>query len=187
MTRTSQYFTKALDYAPERFRRLRTGTKKHPQIVRYFNKTPRTIVCPHFYELNWAYGCNFNCSYCYLQGTLRGNKRFRTLPVHEVLWTLQEVFDDDGFEPSIFNSGELTDSLGNPSVMKRISDKFEEQNRHRLLLLTKSADVDTLADRLREQTIASFSINAPEVSKRWERGAPPPQDRIEAARRLSDV
>ena len=29
------------------------------------------IVCPHFLELKWAYGCPFNCAYCYLQGTLR--------------------------------------------------------------------------------------------------------------------
>lgn len=45
-------------------------------IIKRFDKTPvpkqpQDVVCPHFLELKWAYGCPFHCAWCYLQGTLR--------------------------------------------------------------------------------------------------------------------
>jgi len=156
-------------------------------ILRYFQKTPSSIVCPHFWELNWAYGCPFDCAWCYLQGTLWGKKEPRFVDLKRVLPTLEKAFDDKILEPSIFNSGELADSLMNPSVMSIIADKFEEQNKHKLLLLTKSNNVDFLLNRPRKQTIVSFSLNAPNVSKRWEKGAPSPEKRIEAAKKVSEV
>jgi len=45
-------------------------------IITLFDKTPfpekdEDVVCPHFIELKWANGCNFDCAWCYLNGTLR--------------------------------------------------------------------------------------------------------------------
>jgi len=45
-------------------------------IITLFDKTPfpekdNDVVCPHFVELKWANGCNFDCAWCYLNGTLR--------------------------------------------------------------------------------------------------------------------
>ena len=45
-------------------------------IIKRFDKTPvptkpTDVVCPHFLELKWAYGCQFNCAWCYLKGTFR--------------------------------------------------------------------------------------------------------------------
>jgi three-Cys-motif partner protein len=45
-------------------------------IITRFDKTPtpkesHDVVCPHFIELKWAYGCPFDCSWCYLKGTFR--------------------------------------------------------------------------------------------------------------------
>lgn len=99
---------------------------------------------------------------------------------------IDKAFKNEYFQkhPSIFNSGELSDSLMNPTNMKQIVDLFEMQERHKLLLLTKSSNVDWLAQNPLRQTIASFSINASEVSTRWEKKAPLPQHRIEAAKRL---
>lgn len=165
---------------------FKTYSTHYPHIIRYFEKTPKTIVCPHFFELNWAYGCNFECAYCYLQGTFRGNKEPRYVPLNSVLSTLQQFFDYNS-EPSILNSGELTDSLVFPSVIEKIADKFEEQNKHKLLLLTKSANVDFLARNPRKQTIVSFSINAPSVWKKWENKTPPPEKRVKAAKKVSDA
>ena len=76
-------FQTALDLS-DRHKPKTFGTKKHPNIIRYFEKTPKDICCPHFYELNWAYGCKFNCAYCYLQGTFRGNVEPRYIPLKEV-------------------------------------------------------------------------------------------------------
>jgi len=158
-------------------------------IVTYFNKTPRDIVCPHFWELRWAFGCPYDCDYCYLRGTGWGNKDPRYRPIDRVLRAIQKAFDHKYFveNPCIFNSGELSDSLMNPSRMEQIAEKFEEQGKHKLLLLTKSNNVMFLVEKPRKQTVVSFSLNAPEVWKRWEHRTPSPEKRIEAARMVSEA
>lgn len=156
-------------------------------IIRWFDKTPPDIVCPHFWELNWAYGCRFNCAYCYLQGTFHGNKKPWHRPLDQVFTVLDEFFKDQWNDPQILNSGELTDSLVFPPIIRQISDKFEEQSKHRLLLLTKSANMKPLDDKHRGRTIFSFSLNAHETWKRLEHKTPPPEDRIEAARIVSET
>ena len=45
-------------------------------IIQRFDKTPfptkiTDVICPHFLELKWAYGCPFDCAWCYLKGTFR--------------------------------------------------------------------------------------------------------------------
>lgn len=156
-------------------------------IVRYFDKTPSEIVCPHFWELNWAYGCRFECAYCYLQGTFHGRKEPWPRPVDQVLTILHKFFEDHQRDPQILNSGELTDSLVYPRRIKQISDKFEDQAEHKLLLLTKSSNVKLLIDKPRKQTIFSFSLNADEVWRRWEHKTPSPEERIEAAKIVSEI
>lgn len=163
------------------------GTKAYPKILHYFRKTPLSIVCPHFWELRWAYGCPFECAYCYLQGTLRGNKAPRFVPLQHILVAIEDAFRDKDLEPSIFNSGELSDSLMNSLIMEKIADKFEEQTKHKLLLLTKSANTGFLVKRPRKQTIVSFTINNTEVWRRWEHKTPSPEKRIEAARGLAEA
>lgn len=155
-------------------------------IIVHFEKTPFDIVCPHFWELRWAFGCPFNCAYCYLQGTGRGNKNPRYRPDKKVIGAINKAFKHEYFikHPSIFNSGELSDSLMNPTYMKQYVDFFETQNKHKLLLLTKSNRVQWLVEKLRKQTITSFSINVAEVWRRWENRTPSPQQRIEAAKQL---
>jgi spore photoproduct lyase len=106
--------------------------------------------------------------------------------VEDVLHILDEVFRDHN-EPILFNSGELADSLMSPNRIKRIMDKFEQQNKHKLLLLTKSTNVEFILQRPRKQTIISFSINAPVPARLWEHHVPPPEHRIKAAKMVSDA
>ena len=155
-------------------------------IIVPFEKTPFDIVCPHFWELRWAFGCPFDCAYCYLQGTGRGNKNPRYRPINKVIRAIDRAFKHEYFleHPSIFNSGELSDSLMNPRNMKQIADFFETQDRHKLLLLTKSHRVGWLTNEPRKQTIASFSLNATEVWRRWENRTSSPQQRINATKEL---
>jgi len=163
------------------------GTKEHRNILHYFAKTPTSIYCPHFWELRWAYGCPYNCAYCYLQGTFIGRKEASlSHPLEHILKTLEIFFSE---EPNswLFNSGELADSLMFPSIMEKIANKFEEQRKHKLLLLTKSSNVRFLIEKPRRQTIVSFSINVPEVWKLWEKRTPHPEKRIEAARKVKEV
>jgi len=155
-------------------------------VVVYFDKTPDDIVCPHFWELRWAFGCPFDCAYCYLQGTARGQKTPRPRKIGGVLAAIEKAFNHPYFikHPSIFNSGELADSLMFPELMAHIADKFEQQTKHKLLLLTKSTNTKFLLEKPRTQTIVSFSINANEIWQRWEHKTPAPEKRIEAASSL---
>jgi len=161
-------------------------------IIRPFHKVPPDIVCGKFWELRWAFGCPLNCAYCYLRGTYRGKTTPRYVKLDHVLNALDEVFSDESLnqgKPMIFNSGELADSLMNPKSMERIADKFEEQRRHKLLILTKfgTKHIDFLLRKQREQTICAWSLNAFKVARLWEIGAPEVEDRIEAARHVKET
>ena len=156
-------------------------------IIRLFHKTPTDIVCGKFWELRWAYGCPLNCAYCYLRGTYKGKTTPRYVKLDHILGALDEVFNDEFFNEgklTIFNTGELADSLMNPRFMEKIADKFEEQSKHKLLILTKfgTKNIDFLLKNPRKQTICAWSLNAPKDARLWEANAPEVQDRIEAAR-----
>lgn len=185
--------------------RLLDGTKKtlvsgvhDGSIITRFDKTPppkrkTDVVCPHFLELKWAYGCPFDCAWCYLKGTFR----FRpegTSPVvkpYEKTRLHVEEFLEEVKTPEILNAGEIADSLMNENAQRPFSEfiipLFERQDLHQVLLLTKSSNVDNLLEiEPHNQVVISFSLNAVPVAERWEK-APHVLKRIEAAKRVSDA
>lgn len=178
---------------PETEGRAPTETKNASYgrgIIGLFHKTPPDIGCGEFWEVRWAFGCPLDCSYCYLRGTNRGNMRPRFVRPDSILKALDEVFGDPTFnygKPAIFNTGELSDSLMKPELMRQIVDKFEEQKKHKVLLLTKmgSKSIGFLLEKPRRNTICAWSINAIDVAKRWEKAAPSPEERIRAASMVS--
>jgi len=169
-------------------------------IIKRFDKTsypvkPTDVVCPHFLELKWAYGCPFDCSWCYLKGTFR----FRPDGIKPAYKNLEKVklhvetFVHEVETPEILNTGEIADSLMKENrscpFSKLIISLFEKQNRHKVLFVTKSTNVRNLLEMasFKQQVIVSFSLNAKPVAERWEKKAPPVEKRIEAARKLSDA
>jgi spore photoproduct lyase len=169
-------------------------------IITRFEKTPipvkpTDVVCPHFLELKWATGCPFNCAWCYLKGTLRVNpwktkphiKKFDKIERH-----VQAFLDKVDWCEELLNTGELADSLmceGNSNPFSKfIISLFKEQERHKVLFLSKSKNIDNLLElEPSSQVIISFSLNADIVAKRFEKGAPPVAERIEAASKLSEA
>jgi len=168
-------------------------------IIARFAKTPyprkpTDVVCPHFLELKWAYGCPYNCSWCYLRGTFRFHPHVFEKPVfkdRQKIETHLRAFLDQVETPEILNAGELADSLmfeniGEP-FSKFVIPLFENQQRHRVLFVTKSPNVQhLLAMESHNQVILSFSLNAVKVAEKWEK-APPVKKRIEAAKKLSEA
>jgi spore photoproduct lyase len=166
-------------------------------IITRFDKTevpqrPTDVVCPHFLELKWAYGCPFNCAWCFLKGTLRFLDT-KTKPVIKdyckIQKHLESLFENHDNSCELLNSGELADSLMTEQsatpFSKFIIPLFEKQKNHKVLLLTKSTCTKNLVKmENHDQTIVSFSLNAPLVSKTWE-VAPSVKDRIRAAKTLS--
>lgn len=165
-----------------RFQQVQKLAWKGNRIVLPFHKTPSDIACGVFWELRWAYGCPLDCNYCYLRGTMRGRMKPQYVKTVHVLEALEEAFVKI-HSPTIFNAGELSDALMNPKMMIPIVDKFEEQNKHKIYLLTKFGmrNIQFLLDKQRKQVICCWSINAPTVAKLWEKAAPSPYDRIKAA------
>lgn len=189
----------------------REGNITHNRI-RFFAKTPKEIVCPHFWEFIWATGCSFRpaCAWCYLQGTFRGDITPRFFEKEELEKQLEAWFNDvetlschltdRHSDPQILVTGELADSLMGEQYWKQkygmpfshwIIQSFEKQKKHKVLFLTKSDKVENLlAINPHKQAIVSFSLNAEQVARQWEKGAytvSPIKDRIEMAGKLQDA
>jgi len=154
------------------------------------------IICPSFLELKWAYGCPFNCAYCYLQGTLRllpTKKKPSFKNVMKVRKHLISLLMAPFNEPEILNSGELCDSLmyekTECSITRNIIPLFEDTtiNRagHKVLLVTKSDNIEEVENSNPKHVVVSFSINSSKVFKKWEKGTAHPISRIKAAKELS--
>ncbi|MBL7125723.1 MAG: hypothetical protein ISS58_00755 [Dehalococcoidales bacterium] len=168
-------------------------------IITRFDKTPIPtkeidVVCPHFIELKWAYGCPFDCAWCYLKGTFRFQPT-KTKPVIKDLKKVElhtRTFLEEVETPEILNTGEIADSLMGEGLStpfsKFIIPMFEKQDRHKVLFLTKSDNIKNLLEiSPHNQVIVSFSLNADEVAKKWENGAPSVDRRIEAGRKLNEA
>lgn len=165
-------------------------------IITRFDKTPlpessTDVVCPHFLELKWAYGCPYDCSWCYLKGTFRfrPNGKEPVIKDHGKTEVHTRAFLEEVKTPEVLNTGEIADSLmsensGNP-FSKFIIPIFETQKLHRVLFLTKSINVKNLLEiEPHNQAIISFSLNAVPVAKMWEKKAPLVLKRIEAAKKV---
>lgn len=159
--------------------------QRKAEFVRLFDKTPPEVVCSHFYELILSNGCPFECDYCYLKLTFRGKKS-------PVMFTndwsqVQKQLDRTG--DGVFSTGELADSLAVvPPLLNNALDYFETQTGKYLLLVTKSVNLSALIERKpSRQVIVSFSVNSPAAAMAFERGVPSPDQRFEAAKKLSDL
>jgi spore photoproduct lyase len=154
----------------------------------HLNNTAKPgIVCGPFHALSYYIGCPYKCTYCYLQGTFRGR-------VDPVVYTNREKLlaelDQWLAQPGHLrlNAGELEDSLALDGQIPLVDDlvpRFAAQDRHKLLLVSKSTNVlNLLKWDSKGQVIVAFSVNAPSVWQRYELETPHPLRRVEAAARV---
>lgn len=161
-----------------------THRVRKSKFVRLFDKTPDAVFCPHFYELILSNGCPYDCSYCYLNLTFRGNKLpvVFTNPWEEIQKELKEI--PSGY----FVTGELADSLAViPPTLPQALDWFSSQQSRYLLLLTKSTNIKILLNREPSpQIVVSFSVNSMESWSHHEHLTPDPLRRLKAAAKLKE-
>ncbi len=174
---------------------------RRTRFVGILRTTPARTVCPNFYVLAHANGCVYRpeCAYCYLKSSFWSLKEPRVYANTEPL--LEEVRRWIGrpeLETYVLNAGNLSDSLlfepARPlmgGLIELFRTEAEMRGRpHELLLVTKEGlpGCRTLLEREPcRRVIVSFSLNEPEAARRWESGAPPPEERLEAARRLREA
>jgi len=150
-------------------------------------------ACPNYWHFS-PYGfCPYGCHYCYLAGT----PGVWFSPTVKVFLNLEEILaevDRTAMQlgrPMAFYLGKLQDGLALEPLSGYARTMIPFFARHpyaRMVILTKSADVDNLLDLDHAgRTILSWTVNAPEVAHRFERNTPDVAARIEAMRRCAQA
>ncbi|TET31619.1 MAG: hypothetical protein E3J72_22165 [Planctomycetota bacterium] len=157
---------------------------EHKSAVRCSSEDGNT--CPNYWHFS-PYGfCPYDCKYCYLAGTpgvwfSPAVKIFTNLP--EILSQIDRAACKLG-KQTAFYLGKLQDGLALDPLTgySRVMVPFFASHQYaRLILLTKSSEVKNLLDlEHRGHTILSWSLNPPEVCRRFEANTPPPDGRIKA-------
>lgn len=170
--------------------------ERKTRFVEIFRTTPTRTVCPNFYVLAHANGCTFSprCAYCYLKSSfwyLKEQQAFTNIDKMER--EVRAWIARDKLESYVLNMGNLSDSFafeGVRPLVRRLVEVFRDTaggRKHALLLVTKGGtrDCSSLFEvEPCRNVIISFSVNNPEAARKYEKGAAPVQDRLQAARRL---
>jgi len=163
----------------------------HKSALRYSNEDGNT--CPNYWHFS-PYGfCPYDCQYCYLAGT----PGVKYSPTVKIFLNLPEILNQIDrvasqlTKTTSFYLGKLQDGLaldpltGYSRIMVPF---FARQKQARLILLTKSTNVENLLDLDHQQhTILSWSLNPPEVSSAFERNVPSPDERLTAMQKCADA
>jgi spore photoproduct lyase len=162
-------------------------------VVGEFEMADPRIGCPHFLKLvTVSNGCPFQCIWCFLKGTYRGLFPFMSVHVRydRIMKKILRLVGKAS-TPIIFNMGELQDGLALEYVTgaaQTLIPFFGQLPNGYLFLLTKSTNVEPiLALPHNGHTVLAWSLNAPEVSREFEIGAPPFEQRLAAARRAQEA
>lgn len=171
---------------------LDSRSRKSPFIHKMETAVPG-VVCPSYYVLSHANGCPYRCDYCCLQLPLKNVTKPVAFENRGKMVSEVKRFLMKG-RPRLLSAGESSDSLALDHLTGLSSDivplfarqdaelLFPKDRPHKLLFVSKSTNIQRLLSiEETRNTIVSFSVNAPEVAARFEHGAPPPYERLDAA------
>lgn len=150
-------------------------------------------ACPNYWHFS-PYGfCPYGCHYCYLAGT----PGVWFSPTVKVFLNLEDILgavDRTARQlarPTAFYLGKLQDGLALDPLTgytRRMIPFFARHPFARMVILTKSADVENLLDLDHAgHTILSWTVNAPEVVRDFETNTPDVMARIDAMRQCAQA
>ncbi len=165
---------------------------------------PQPIPPSADWRIDLAKGCPAHCQYCYLAGSLSGP------PVTRVYANLDEVLDgirthagrgavtsgtsERGHEGTTFELSCYTDPLGIEHVTGSLAEAVRRVGAGRygddvsLRFTTKFDDVtDLVALDHQRRTRVRFSVNAPDLARRFDGGTSPLAGRLAALRSLAQA
>jgi len=152
----------------------------------------KRMICPQFTRLKLGSNCRYNCDWSFLKLTNRTLHPFITVrsEYKKIMKQIRKRVAGHQI-PVMFNGGELIDSLSLEHLTgaaKYFIPRFGRMENARLFMLTKAHRVNPIINLKHcEHTILAWSINAPEVSKKFEIGAPSFKNRLIAARRVQEA
>lgn len=164
---------------------------EHRSAVHFSHEEGNT--CPNYWHFS-PYGfCPYGCHYCYLAGTpgvwfSPSVKIF--LNLEEILGEVDRTARQLG-RPTAFYLGKLQDGLALEPLSGyalALVPFFAEHPYARMVILTKSAEVENLLDLNHSgRTILSWTVNAPEVTWVFESNTPSIAARLDAMRRCAQA
>ena len=150
---------------------------------------PPGVVCHRFLKGAIANGCPFDCSYCYLQLTLRAR------PAVTVYLNLEDMFAELPFhdqkaalegQPRLLNLGELADAVEPfPWLAGEVCEAVRAFPHLGVLLLTKSSRLPEVAP-LHDGVVCSVSLTNPAFASLLEEGTASPEARLDALKRVAE-
>jgi len=161
-------------------------TKQRGDFVKPCPCTPHYLGC-NYYIINLDLNCPLDCSYCILQHYLASP----IVTVHvntDKLWDQLDSFLQQNRRPLRIGTGELGDSLVLDHITGRSREliRYFRQKRSALFeLKTKTVNIKNIMDtEPGENIIIAWSLNAREIAKTEEKGAPPVEARLQAAQEV---
>ena len=159
--------------------------------VRFSDEQANT--CPNYWHFSVYGSCPYRCAYCYLAGT-QGVWFSPTVKIYvnlpEILGQIDRVANQLG-APAAFYHGKLQDGLAlDPltAYSTTLVPFFASHPFARQTVLTKSASAEHLLNlQHRGHTTLSWSLNPPEIARKYEHNAPAVEDRIRAMQTCADA
>jgi len=164
-------------------------TKQKGDFIKPCPCTPAYLGCNYFI-INLELNCPFDCSYCILQGYL--SNPIITIHVNlQDLWRELDIFMAKR-RGSYFRigTGELGDSLALDYITELSQDLifyFRQKPNAWFELKTKTVNISNILKlKPAENIVISWSLNSSAMAQGEEKGAPSVEDRIQAARVVSE-
>jgi spore photoproduct lyase len=164
-------------------------TSQKGEFVKRCPCTQHTIGCNYFI-INLDLNCPLDCTYCILQEYLSDP----IITVHtnlDELWEQLDIFLHENTDRILrIGTGELGDSLVIDHITENSKDLisyFRGKDNVLFELKTKTLNIENILNtEPASNIIVSWSLNSPRIAESEERGAPSVEERIQAARRVSD-
>ncbi|WP_457756227.1 spore photoproduct lyase family protein [Thermodesulfatator indicus] len=157
---------------------------------RFFRPCPGTkcYLCCGYQIFHIGQGCYLDCTYCILQAYF--NEPWLTFFVNVLSDGLKQLEEGLASRPfTRIGTGEFTDSMILEPITRlnpRLVEFFARQNKGVLELKTKTIFIDDLEGlKHNRRTIIAWSLNAPSIVEREEKGAPSLTERLKAAQKVS--
>jgi spore photoproduct lyase len=162
-------------------------TRQKGEFVKPCPCTPGYLGCNYFI-INIDLNCPLDCSYCILQHYLT-NPLITAHVNLEDLWRQLDIFLHSQRQRKIrIGTGELGDSLALDHLTENSMDLvsyFREKTNVVFELKTKTVNIkNILKIEPAPNVVVAWSLNSLRIAKEEEKGAPPIEERIDAARRV---